>query len=88
MSTRGYGNVKYQFEYQIEDIKGTSHNLPSDSKEKDLGIVFENTLKFDFHITSIVNRKKQTSWIDKTNFEIIECRTISDPLQTFGTVNS
>ena len=45
------------------------HNLPGDSKEKDLGIVFENTLKFDFHISSIVNRANRLVGLIKRTFK-------------------
>ena len=53
-----YGNVKYQFECQMEDKNGTLHNLPSDSKEKDLDIVFENTIE-RLNLPTLYYRRKR-----------------------------
>lgn len=63
-----YGNVKLHFEYQMEDTNGTLHSLPSDTKEKDLGIIFENTMKFDSHISHIVNRANKLLGLIKRTF--------------------
>ena len=65
-----YGNVKYDFEYKLEDKNGNLQALSKDTKEKDLGIWFQNTLKFDEHINYIVNRAKQTFRINQTNLQI------------------
>ena len=45
-----YENVKHDFEYKLKDKDGNSQALPKDTKEKDLGIWFQNYLKFDDHI--------------------------------------
>ena len=45
-----YGNVRYDFEYKLKDKDGRLQVLPKDTKEKDLGIWFQNTLKFEEHI--------------------------------------
>ena len=66
-----YGNVKYPFNYQLEDINGNLHGIASDSKEKDLGIIFESNLKFDSHITHIVNRANRLLGLIKHTFKTL-----------------
>ena len=53
-----YGNVKYDFEYKLKDKDVNLHALPKEIKEKDLGIWFQNDVKFYEHINYIVNRTK------------------------------
>ena len=48
-----YENVRYDFEYKLEDKDGKLQVLPKDTKEKDLGIWFQNTLKFEEHINYV-----------------------------------
>ena len=67
-----YGNIKYKFEYQMEDKNGNLQVLPSDTKEKDLGIWFENTLKSDSHITYIVNRANRLVGLIKRTFRSLD----------------
>ena len=42
-----YGLVKFEFNYQMRDSKGNISSLTKDSEEKDLGIIFQENLKFD-----------------------------------------
>ena len=51
-----YVNLKYDFEYKIKDKDGNLQALHKDTKEKYLGIWFQNNLKCDEHISNIVNR--------------------------------
>ena len=67
-----YGNIKYEFKYQMEDKNGNLQVLPSDTKEKDLGIWFENTLKFDSHITYIVKRANRLVGLIKRTFRSLD----------------
>ena len=43
-------------------------NLPCESGEKDLGIQFQSNLKFDQHITTIVNKANQLLGLIKRSF--------------------
>lgn len=53
-----YGNVQEHSEnkYKLNDKDGNLQSLPRDTTEKDLGIWFQNNLKFDEHIIYVVNR--------------------------------
>ena len=46
-----YGNVHFQFDYKLSDKDGILKSLPKDTTEKDLGIWFENNMKFNTHTT-------------------------------------
>ena len=58
-----YGHVSYKFEYQLKDKDGNLQTLPVDTKEKDLGIWFQNKLKFDEHINYVVNKANRLFWL-------------------------
>ena len=89
-----YGNVKYDFEYKLKDKDGYLQALPKDTKEKDLGIWFQNNLKFDEHINYIVNRANRLvgliKWtfksLDKDLFLILYKSLIRSILEFGGTV--
>ena len=46
--------------------------LPKDTKEKDLGIWFQNNLKFDEHINYIVNRANRLVGLFKGTFKSLD----------------
>ena len=89
-----YGNLKYDFEYKIKDKDENLQALPKDTKEKDLGIWFQNNLKCDEHISNVVNRAnrpvgliKQTfKSLDKDSFLILYKRLIRSILDYGGSV--
>ena len=66
------GNVKYDFEYKLKDKDGNLQALPKDTKEKDLGIWFQNNLKFDEHINYIVNRANRLVGLIKRTFKSLD----------------
>ena len=47
---------------------GETKNLPSESGENNLGIQFQSNLKFDQHITTIVNKANQLLGLIKRSF--------------------
>lgn len=47
---------------------GETKNLPCESREKDLGIQFQSNLKFDQHISTIVNKANQLLGLIKRSF--------------------
>ena len=63
-----FGNQKYDFTYQMINTDGETKNLPCESGEKDLGIQFQSNLKFDQHITTIVNKANQLLGLIKRSF--------------------
>ena len=67
-----YGNVKYDFEYKLKDKDGNLQVLPKDTKEKYLGIWFQNSLKFDEHINYIVNRANRLVGLIKRTFKSLD----------------
>ena len=67
-----YENVKYDFEYKLKDKDGNSQALSKDTKEKDLGIWFQNYLKFDDHINHIVNRANRIVGLIKLTFKSLD----------------
>ena len=67
-----YGHVRYKFDYQLEDKDGNLQTLPVDTKEKDLGIWFQNNLKFDEHINYVVNRSNRLVGLIKRTFKSID----------------
>ena len=89
-----YGTVKYDFEYKLKDKDGNLQVLPKDTKEKDLGIWFQNNLKFDEHINYIVNRanrlvgliKRTFKSLDKDSFLILYKSLIRSILDYVGSV--
>ena len=72
MLNKPNGNVKYDFEYKLKDKDGNLQVLPKDTKEKDLGIWFQNNLKFDEHINYIVNRANRLVGLIKRTFKSLD----------------
>ena len=63
-----YGHVKHDFEYEMKDIDMNHIKLPNVKEEKDLGIIFQENLKFDKHINSVVNKTKRLTGLIKRTF--------------------
>ena len=66
-----YRNVKYDFEYKLKDKNRNVQALPKDTKEKDLGIWFQNNLKFDEYISYILNRANRHVGLIRRTFKSI-----------------
>ena len=66
------GNVRYDFEYKLKDKYGRMQVLPKDTMEKDLGIWFQNTLKFEEHINYVVNRANRLVGLIKRTFKSLD----------------
>ena len=64
-----YGNVRHEFDYKLKDNDGNLQTLPKDTKEKDLGIWFQNTLKFDENINYEVNKANRLVGLIKRTFK-------------------
>ena len=67
-----YGNVHFQFDYKLSDKDGILKSLPKDTTEKDLGIWFENNMKFNTHTTYVVNRCNKLLGLIKRTFKSLE----------------
>ncbi len=63
-----FGNVSHEFNYNMNDKNNLLRPLPRDYEEKDLGITFEDNLKFNKHITNIVNRANRLLGMIKRSF--------------------
>lgn len=66
-----YGNVKYDFEYKMINKDRELKTLTKDVEEKDLGIVFEENLKFNKHITVTVNKANRLLEMIKRTFSFM-----------------
>ena len=51
-----YGLVTFDFNYQMRDNIGNISSLTKDTEEKDLGILFQDNLKFDKQILGSVGK--------------------------------
>ena len=67
-----YGNIQFEFDYQMKDNTGQVKDLPYDTEEKDLGIKFHNSLKFDSHISTVVNKANQLIGLVKRTFSFLD----------------
>ena len=63
-----YGLVKFEFNYQMRDSKGNISSLTKDSEEKDLGIIFQENLKFDKQISERVGKANKVLGLIKRSF--------------------
>ena len=54
-----YGNILFDTTYQMKDNDGKLKDLPVDTEEKDLGVKFHSLMKFESHISSVVNKTNQ-----------------------------
>ena len=69
-----YGNVQEhsEYKYKLSDKDGNLQSLPRDTTEKDLGIWFQNNLKFDEHIIYVVNRSNRLLGLIKRTFKSLD----------------
>ncbi|MEW8547692.1 MAG: reverse transcriptase family protein, partial [Candidatus Thiodiazotropha sp.] len=63
-----FGNVKCNYTYQMEDSTNSLIDLPIEDEEKDLGVIFENSLKFNKQVMDVVNRTKRLTGMIKRTF--------------------
>lgn len=88
-----YGIVNFVFEYQMRDIHGNTTSLLKDSQEKDLGIIFQDNLKFDQHISNAVGRANRILGLIKRSFIYMNSdlflklyKTLVRPIIDYGNV--
>lgn len=67
-----YGYTYFDFNYQMKDSTGEVKDLPYDTEEKDLGIKFHSSLKFDSHISTVVNKANQIIGLIKRSFYFMD----------------
>ena len=63
-----YGNVTFDTDYQMMNEDGTLVDLQTAESEKDLGIHFTSSLRFDLHISKVVNKANSITGLIKRNF--------------------
>jgi hypothetical protein len=51
------GNIKLPYVYEMKDSTSQNISLPKVDSEKDLGITFQDNLKFDQHVLNTMYRK-------------------------------
>ena len=66
-----YGNVKFELKYQMRDTNGSIISLSKDSQEKDLGVIFQDSLKFDKQITEGVGKANRILGLIKRSFSYL-----------------
>lgn len=66
-----YGNVTHEYTYHMKDKNGNLQPLPDGTEEKDLGIIFQKTLKFVKHINNTVNRANRLIGMIKRTFRTL-----------------
>ena len=66
-----FGNVKHNCIYRMRDSKNTMIDLPIAEEEKDLGVTFEKSLKFNKHVMEVVNRTKKLTGMIKRTFSFL-----------------
>ena len=62
-------NPKHNYYLKTEN---GNFNIENTNEEKDLGITFDNNLKFDIHITTSVNKANKILGLIKRNFKYID----------------
>jgi len=67
-----YGNKRHDFSYTLLDNTGNRHNLTNEEGEKDLGIKFNSSLKFDEHINLTVNKVNKIIGLIKRTFKFMD----------------
>lgn len=71
------GNKEYDFTYQMFDKQDNYSDIVMADTEKDLGIHFTNTLSFDKHINTIVNKANSIIGLVKRNFTFMDKSTFT-----------
>ena len=67
-----YGNILFDTTYQMKDNDGLLKDLPVDTEEKDLGVKFHSSMKFESHISSVVNKTNQLIGLIKRSFSFMD----------------
>ena len=67
-----YGNILFDTTYQMRDNDGLLKDLPVDTEEKDLGVKFHSSMKFESHISSVVNKTNQLIGLIKRSFSFMD----------------
>ena len=63
-----YGHVRLEHTYQMRAARNEIIDIPSATEEKDLGIIFEKSLKFNKHVLNVVNRCKKLTGLVRRSF--------------------
>ena len=69
-----YGYVRYEIVYQLRDKNNDVFGIPLCEEKKDLGIIFEKSLKFNKHVLNVVNRCKKLTGLIKRTFRYMDKR--------------
>jgi len=64
-----FGYIRHKNTYSMTDSVGVGIALPNDEEEKDFGIMFKLSLKFDKHVQNVVNRTKRLTGHIKRTFK-------------------
>ena len=56
----------------MKDNDGLLKDLPVDTEEKDLGVKFHTSIKFESHISSFVNKNNQLIGLIKRSFSFMD----------------
>ena len=79
-----YGYIRHETVYQMRDQNNVVFDIPSSEEEKDLGITFEKSLKFNkLHVLNVVNRCKKLIGLIKHTFRYMDKQLF---LQLFKTL--
>ena len=63
-----YGYIRFNFQYEMRDDSNNSIFLPNVEEERDLGVRFESSLKFNKHVLDVVNKTKRLTGMIKRTF--------------------
>ena len=66
-----YGHVRLEHTYQMRAARNEIIDIPSATEEKDLGIIFEKSLKFNKHVLNVVNRCKKLTGLVRRSFRFM-----------------
>ena len=72
-----FGNVKHEYTYSMVNEANERIKLPKDKEEKDLGIIFEDNLKFDKHILTKVNSGNILIGLTERTLKYKDCKLFS-----------
>ena len=69
------GNNNPRFDYEMTDKNYNKDNIKIVDHEKDLGVIFQENLKFDLHISFVVNKANRILGLIKRSFVFIDKST-------------
>ena len=88
-----YGLVKFDFNYQMRDNIGNTSSLAKYTEEKDLGILFQDNLKFDKQILGSIGKANKILGLIKRSFVHMDCdllmklyKALVRPIVDYGNV--